>query len=587
MPSRSFRWLLWLLPWLLAASLAAQNPRTGVLAANASGSAYGPSLASDGDTAALLYRDDFDESIQVVLSDGRGLTWSAPVRVDDGTSPAVKQVHDTSVAMAGQNIYACWTEDRFSLGTRDLYFNRSTDAGISFQPLDLLIDKGSPPGFWDTPFFRMAVDPQDPNDANDDLVVILMHVDGGLPPAPDALYLNYSTNSGQTFLPSAVPVSSHNWQASFFQIDLAVANGIAYAVWLDNLNFGIVADDCWLSAYDPLAAVFKVQDLMVNAPTGGFWDADDEPCVDARGSTVAVLWMRDPVGGPWVHDLRSNVSLDGGITWMGEVPVGNYTPGLHDVSYPDVAIAADGNLLAAWQDNRSGAYEVYSATSTSSGAGWLNDVQLSSTSMGLSVKLLCPENQAAAMWNAGSLPPNFEEAALSPDAGLSWNSPVVVSTNNGDVDSWAMAYNRYYDNFLMAWLADDFNPPNNDVYAGGFRPQTLIPIGNFSVPGSTVSFQIAHWPQPDHGMSFGVVASASLGSYVLADGRDLGIVYDFYFQQALTMIPGQLSGTINSSGGGSTASFPVPTLPPTLYTTAVAFTSFTNLGAATDLVPIP
>ncbi len=576
-----------LIPFLiLAAAAAAQSPRTSGLVANPAGYAYGPSVACDQDLAAMAWFDSATGgfAIECATSDGRGVAWSAPVPVDDGTTPNVwKNLYDSSVAVAAGSVYVAWTDPRLAIptGDRDVWFQSSLSGGSTFNPADTWVDKGLPPGLCDVKEIRMGVDQRNPTNPHDDLIAILMMVENDFTPPPwnEELYLNYSTNSGATWLPVALPFSNHGFVADVDFMDLVVDSGRIYGVWHDDFQNGI-DDNCYTSCYDPAAGGFAWMDLQMDTTFPGI-DVDDEVAIDARGPQVAVLFMEVLAGGGG-HRLMGNTSNDGGVTWSGPGIVGTYTPFLDDCDYPDVAIAKNGNVIAAWLDDRTGIDEVCSSASPAWG---LLDSQVSFGADTRPIQLICPDDMAAIVWEAPPMTPHFVDAAMSPDSGLTWYQPVGVSMNQSDIDDPAVAWDAAHGNFVIGWMADDLG--QNDPYAGGFRPQTLVPVGNFFVAGSPVSFSIQDWPRRDRGMSFGVLVSNAQGAFFLADGRDLGIVKDALFQRCLSLIPGPLSGTIGPNGTGSTATFNLPVLGGTVYAVGVAFTSTSNVGYVTDVVPLP
>lgn len=571
---------------LLAALAAAQSPRTSTLVANSTGDAYGPSVAGDADLTAVLWFDSAAglRQVQCAVSDGRGVAWNPAVRVDDGTTPLVwKTVYPSSLAVAGGMVYAVWADARLGVtGARDVWFQRSTNGGASFQPLDLLIDKGLAPGLADVVEMRMAVDPRNPSDPNDDLVALLVLVEDRASPPPydEYLFLNYSTNSGASFLPLAIPFSGHAFASDTDFYDLAADGGRIHGVWHDDF-LNRWDDHCYVSCYDPGLGGFAFQDLQLDALQPAI-DADDEVAIDVRGPRIAVLFQEISAFGA-AHWLMANESADGGVTWSGPTLVGSYLAGIDDVDSPDVALAAGGTAIAAWLDDRIGVDQVCSATS----AAWSGDLVVSFAVASRPLQLACPDAMAAIVWEAPPLSPHFIEGALSPDAGASWRPPIPLSSNQGDCDDPRLAWSPAHANFVVAWMADDLGGGLDDPYAGGFRPQTLIPLGNFSVAGSPVSFQVQLWPHADRGKFFGVLASSSLGVTRLADGRDLGIANDGLFQTCLRYIPGALSGTLDAFGNGSTPTFGVPPKAGAVYAVAVAYTRKSSPGYITDVVVIP
>ncbi|KAA3608719.1 MAG: exo-alpha-sialidase [Planctomycetota bacterium] len=568
---------------LSAPAASAQNPRATSFAGDPGGLPNGHSVASDGDLSVSLFHDGVSEAIVLNVSDGRGIQWGNTVRVDDASSPQAKFVMGDSVAVASQKVYAYWRDRRNPPSlTEDLFFQFSANGGQSFQPADLQIHKGLPAGGNDIKDVCMAVDPRDPANGNDDLIAFLIAVEDDTT-LNESLYLNYSIDGGANFLATALAATTHNGIADVDNIDLAVDGGKIYALWRDNSLNG-VDDHVFLSVYDAVNGLFTLQDLQLDPATGLTFEADDGLSIAVSGGKVAAAWQCDLIVGGGSEVLIVNYSGNGGLTWTGDQVVGGYTPSVHDVDQPDVAVAANGTPVVVWEDNRLGQDQVYALHSLDNGATWTGERQLS-TGVGSSPEVRAgADGTVAAAWGA-AVSPNYAEAALSVDAGVTWQNPVTLSSNTGDVDEVRLCRNDAYGNYIAAWLADDF--VLNDVFAGGFRPQSLTAVGDFGTPGAMVSFDVSLWPVPDEGKQFGVLISGASGAFVLPNGLNSGLDNTHpVFALALSNIPGVLSGTI-SGGSGSTPTFPIPAHAGPLYCTAVAFNSFTDLGAVTDLVLTP
>ncbi len=174
---------------------------------------------------------------------------------------------------------------------------------------------------------------------------------------------------------------------------------------------------------------------------------------------------------------------------------------------------------------------------------------------------------------------------MSPDSGLSWYQPVGLSMNLGDIDDPAVAGPPPPGTAGAAGRAAPRAP--TPPAAGGPGPQPRGAVGTFSPAGARGGSGAGAGPRRDRGLKFGVVASNSTGVLRIADGRDLGIVNDALFQRCRTLIPGILSGTIGANGAGSTPTFNLPAFGGTIYAVGVAYTTATNIGYFTDIVPLP
>lgn len=565
---------------LLSSALGAQVPREMVQVGPPVGPALDPAISTHHELTALAFEQDFNQSIQIVTSDGRGLAWTFPFRVDEGM-PSAKQLFEDSVFVYGDNIYVYWLDDRNA--KTEVFFNSSFDRGQTFQPNDTLIPKGF--DLDEVIDVKMAVDPRSETNAFDDLIVFLIS-SRNLSTGMEELYLNYSLDSGANFLVSPIPFSFHNKLADVDEIALEVENGLVYGMWLDNYNdvFGDL-DDIWFSKYDVLAGTFMFQDVLINPASFDGYDADDKIALDVRGSTVAVAFQQDlPLGG--AEELWVNVSLSGGLAFNGDLMVGDYMPGFDDVDHPDVAITPTGEVVVLWEDDRMGLSrdDIYTTSSFDGGLTFVPDMELSTQGGDLPV-LVADETTVMAAWCSDTFP-RFCEARWSKDATNTWNPCVTVSQNVGDTEPPIVAYNDFYTNFLVAWTADDLGMTN--VYAGGFRRQTLHPVGDFYVPGAPIHFEVSDWVEENHGWSFGVLLSTSPGDYFLSNGRNMGLTIDAYALASIDMYTsGLLRGTIAADGSGMTPVLNAPPfLPFPIYAVAIAGQTPTMLGEVTDFVQL-
>ena len=164
------------------------------------------------------------------------------------------------------------------------------------------------------------------------------------------------------------------------------------------------------------------------------------------------------------------------------------------------------------------------------------------------------------VWNNGSYPSTVE-SACSIDAGQTWESSVTVSDNAGsDAHSPTVAYDAVYNNFITAWLSDDLGGDN--LYVGGYRPQTLAAVGDFTA-GGIVRFEAHIWPGrtalTGGNSTFSVLISGGRGDFLLPldDGRNTGLKLDAILNRSLAGAQGLLSGLMTGDGG-MTQSFTFP-----------------------------
>jgi len=573
---------------LAAAPADAQNVRPSVqVDVGTAVPAYTPSVDSDGDLSAIVYNADITKGIWVVTSDGRGIDWTAPVRVDEDPVGFLKYTQYDSCVVVDNHIYAAWEDERNGTTNEDIYFNYSTDGGATWMG-EAWVDKGYPAGTgvvrdWRLHvsglhvYFLLTVDPT--GMANEELYLVASH-DGGL-------NFQAPVHIPQDFAPGAFDIE---------MMEMA-ANGLTvHVAWQDDRGgSGSNLDVFYQKSIDG-GATWNASDIQLDSSGPGVGDANGEMSVVAMGNGVAVGWQEELTHSAY-EEIRVNVSTNGGVTWNGDVMVGNYNPALYDADGVWLALGnRNGTITLActWCDISSGAYEAYAAASLDAGATWPNVTQLS-TAGATKARFPrideIPDSLAITFISADN--PNRAEGAFSNDGGVTWTT-VQTSTTIDDTDHAEIAFNVDYNNVICAWLSDDLGSYNmNNVYTGGYRPQTLTLNGTFTA-GSLVNFEISNWPTASGNPTFGVFASGSLGNYMLAQGpiRNSGLTWDAYTNACISQMPGVCSDWILPGGTGSTMSFPFPATIPvgtTLYFVALGLDGTTTpitLGALTDIVTV-
>jgi hypothetical protein len=92
------------------------------------GGSYSPSVAVSGSVVHVVWWDDRDgnDEIYYKRSTDAGVSWGADTRLTNNT--AISQFH--SVAVSGSVVHVVWQDNRD--GNHEIYYKRSTDAGISW-----------------------------------------------------------------------------------------------------------------------------------------------------------------------------------------------------------------------------------------------------------------------------------------------------------------------------------------------------------------------------------------------------------------------------------------------------------------------
>ena len=518
----------------------AQNPRTPIQLDAGLGAPVGPSVATDGELSAIVWKESGTDNMYVSTSTDQGCTWSVPTRIDDSTNLNGKFAKDIGTVVDGGNIYASWSDQRTVDNEDDLYLTVSNDGGLTWSA-DMVIDKGYANGANDLKDWRIAVD---------GLNVAMMSAtenDGG--GAQEEVFLTVSTDGGATF-GTAMAASLHpNGTVDVDAISMAMSNGVVHMVWQDNNNTS--ENELFYSSYDFGTASFTSMDVNIGGSLA-LGNIENDLSISANGSNVAVAYQADNLPTSSAHILHVNVSNDNGVTWNGGALVGGYVAGTDDTDHPIIVANSNGNVTVGWEDNRNGSDEMFLANSIDNGATW------SETASGLAggFPAIAGDGDYVAFNFTGGAFPEGSWVMTSRDGGVTFGAPVdmAVGQTLGDADFAELAFNSEYQNFLACWHSDDSGA--NQIFAGGARSAGLTPVGPFTA-GGPINFTGAGFGASEAGNQFMVLVSTAKGTTAIpGDGRSVGLAFNNVLTQSAASAA--LKATILADG---TAATPVVSFP--------------------------
>ncbi|MCA8943712.1 MAG: exo-alpha-sialidase [Planctomycetes bacterium] len=456
---------------LASVSLGQVGPRSPQrVDATSLGSAKRPSIACDDDRVVVAYTDGYPggtETVWVVTSDGRGVDWSAPVRVDSGPIGVDKRTQADSCAVFGSTVLVAWADERF--GGVEVAVGRSTDGGSSFAA-EVVLDKGYSVGNGYVTTFRMEV-------ANSNDVYVLLTVQ---PPTGvnDELYLVSSHDGGATFGP---PVQVATAGADVRFADLAVDPvdpSIVQVVWADDRAIPLDHEVMHRRTSDGGSTFGVEQALGITGP--GMGGVEEEITIATDGTAVCVAWLDE--FSSLREEVRVAFSYDRGDSFFADVGIGGYTPGLDDV---DTLVLAEFGFTyyLAWNDDRTGTELAYVTSTSDFGQTWRPE-QLVGGDGARVVDFAGDADRGVVglISTAALAAPDELQLSFTTDGGASWSSLPISDRPKYDVGDGALVYDSTYDNFIAAWSANtgDLLPPfflTEDVYVGGRRPHVCVPVG--------------------------------------------------------------------------------------------------------------
>lgn len=528
---------------------------------------YSPVIASAGDLTAVAYVDSGDGSVRLAVSDGRGVEWGSPLRVDELLT--VRGLPGLKLLVLGERAYVAWIDHRNGSNRAEVFMN-IYDASTGAFLGERWVDKGQLQGTGFVSDFAMAV----AEDAGACRVHFLLHA--SMSGAIDDLLLVTTTDDGASFSAPKNLTPSRS-QVSFLRFDLAAEGSNLHIVWVDDRA-------------DPTLSIGR-QLFYQRSTDGGVTFLDEDVVLDANGpesgvvrsgldleispSCVAVAWVeQQPSPSAGTDRLHVNVSSDGGSTFAGDQVVGQYLLTDTWISSPRLSIEPDsGNVIVGWGDYRGGnpstaPLQSFVATTVDGGVSWLPDVQLSPVA-GLGVGMVHTTHhtvdgtaEVTVTWTDGLGGKAGTMASHSRDGGVTWEPALRLSD---DLPGLQFAYNHRYGNYVAMWMStNQYGGMPFDVFVGGFRPQSVVPAEGTA--GAPMHFRLRGFS--GESAAAGVLLSFAPGSALLG-GRNLGLAFDPLFAISASLFTTVLGVRLGPAGGGITLPWSAA-LPPGLEFYAVA-----------------
>jgi len=449
---------------LTAATATAQNARLETLIGPTAPDDGVPVVGSHGNVTVAAYNNQSTDALYVVTSNGGGTSWSAPIRIDDGTIGNTKYLEEWSVGVNGTDVIVAWDDQR--TGKDEIYFCASTDGGLTWS-VNTFVDPGyTGASTADVKDWDMCVS----QGANGTNVFFLISID---PPSgsDEELYLvaNDPTVALDALLPAVHVPSIAPGVGDVEYIGLDAEGDSVVVVWDDDK---LGPDDVFLNVSTDRGQTFPpLNEVMLDTdPANPLNDVMGEAIsVDMVGSTIAVLWHQENTGFG-AQSLRYAVSTDGGATFATDIHVGGYIDGTDDVDRQAIAINPlnPANVIAVWADDRINPYHgVFTAASMDYGATWGPDTNLGGNADFPRI-LFGADGTAGIAYSLDLNDTDIEDAAVAytQDNGTTW-ATVVCDQSIRDTDYTGFAFDPILKNFIVVWRTEDAAYADQ-IWAGGY-----------------------------------------------------------------------------------------------------------------------
>jgi hypothetical protein len=254
-----------------------------------------------------------------------------------------------------------------------------------------------------------------------------------------------------------------SWQASVRVNDVAAgqqdrpdaamsADAAVYLIW-DDYRSGSNGD-IYFSLRDPATGSWSANQKVSDDTTGRTqWN----PAIAVDGSGVAYAVWQDQRDGRKVPDTNIYYAKRSGGVWGANVRVNDDT-GTALQSTPRIAVATGGEAIAAWEDHRFSAWNVYAARLPAGGNAWAANLRVTDNSASRKFApdvAIGADGTAYAVWEddrAGNFDVWF--AKLSPGAS-SWTANQRISDDPGTADQYSARVEiDGSGNLFVVWLDD-------------------------------------------------------------------------------------------------------------------------------------
>jgi hypothetical protein len=287
------------------------------------------------------------------------------VRVD--TDPAgAAHSEGIRVAVDGANVYCVWSDRRN--GGADVYFNRSTDGGATWQLSDVRLDTD----------LMGAADSADPQLAHEDgrLFVVWEDSRGG----GWDIYFQRSDDGGATWLGADVRLDSDAPGQALSEDPVIGVDGSAVHVAWEEERDG--QRDVYYRGSTDGGVTFRPEVVLNTAPGASY---SDRPRMAVSGDRIYVAWKDNRTG---TYDIHLNASADRGLTWLApDVRVETGVPGASDSNDPEIDAEGD-NVYVVWSDSRAGNGDIRMNRSDDGGQSWLiADVRIDTDAPGAGISI--------------------------------------------------------------------------------------------------------------------------------------------------------------------------------------------------------
>lgn len=295
---------------------------------NSPGYSANPTIAVSGQLIHIVWQELRDGNWEMYYkrsSDG-GISWGSDVRL---TNEPAESKHP-SMIVSGQTVHVVWDDMRDrtnNLNNIEIYYKRSTDGGISWEPDARLTN--------DTNYST------EPSISLSGQTVHIVWTDNrGSGPR---IFYKYSSNDGASW---GNEVMLSTGTLGSYQPSVSAAGQNIAVAWNDLRDLNGYFEIYSKSSTDG-GSTWSADTRLTNAPLVSAF-----PSVAVSGQNVHIAWRDDRFGN---GEIFYKLSTDAGINWGPDLRLTD-SPGLSEGA--SVSLSGS-NVFVAWYDSRNGNFEIY------------------------------------------------------------------------------------------------------------------------------------------------------------------------------------------------------------------------------------
>ncbi|MGD9347551.1 MAG: hypothetical protein PVH84_16920 [Candidatus Aminicenantes bacterium] len=314
----------------------------GGIATTSFGASEGPRICCNGDKVYIAWPDkrNGEEDIYLNYSHDGGLNWQADdIRIDTGDTEGSYGSIQPQIACGPLQVYVTWEDKRN--GHNDIYFNGSSDSGMTWFPAAERIDLGDPAG---------ASISQKPDICCNVSQVYISWIDNRN--GSYDVYFNRSLDEGLNWMTSDIRLDTQDSAGANTSSmpQIFISAGIVSVVWQDQCNGDY---DIYFNRSSDFGVSWLAAAMRIDSGDSPGSHISLNPRISGQMSELCIVWRDDRNG---TGDIFLNYSNSSGYSWLPSAV--RIDKGSAHSAYAQLS-SMWGKVFVTWHDTRNGEQDIY------------------------------------------------------------------------------------------------------------------------------------------------------------------------------------------------------------------------------------